>query len=97
MRATPALSRWLALALGAASLILATTVGTSDLTNPAISDDVPTDTTYKPESITLEGAPPSDASKDGDAGSFDGGSIAVALDTVPGGQTRTITFQVTIN
>jgi len=77
--------------------LVATTVGTADLANLAISDDVPADTTYKPESITLEGAPLSDAANDGDAGSFDGGSIAVALGTVPGGQTRTITFQVTID
>lgn len=77
--------------------LVATTVGSSDLTNLAISDNIPADTTYKPQSITLEGAPLSDAASDGDAGSFDSGSVAVALGTVPGGQTRTITFQVTID
>jgi uncharacterized repeat protein (TIGR01451 family) len=77
--------------------LVATTVGTGDLANLAISDDVPADTTYKPDSITLEGAPLSDAANDGDAGSFADGAITVALGTVPGGQTRTITFQVTID
>lgn len=77
--------------------LVATTVGTGDLDNLAIRDEIPADTTYKAESITLEGAPLSDAASDGDAGSFDSGSIAVALGTVPGGQTRTITFQVTID
>ena len=38
-----------------------------------------------------------DAASDGDAGFFDSGAIAVALGTVPGGHTRTITFQVTID
>jgi len=77
--------------------LVATTVGTGDLTNLAIRDDIPADTTYKAGSITLEGTPLSDAADDGDAGSFDDGSIAVALGTVAGGQSRTITFQVTID
>tara|TARA_R110000824_G_scaffold22173_1_gene81556 strand:- start:8404 stop:9444 length:1041 start_codon:yes stop_codon:yes gene_type:complete len=77
--------------------LVATTSGDGDLANLAITDDIPADTTYKSESITLEGAPLGDAASDGDAGSFDGSSIAVALGTVPGGQTRTITFQVTID
>jgi uncharacterized repeat protein (TIGR01451 family) len=77
--------------------LVATTVGSADLANLAIRDDIPADTTYRPESITLEGAPLGDAADDGDAGSFADGAIAVALGTVPGGQTRTITFQVTID
>ncbi len=77
--------------------LVATTTGTGDLTNLAITDDIPADTTYKVESITLEGAAQTDAAGDADAGSFNGSSIAVSLGTVPGGQTRTITFQVTID
>ncbi|WP_373492170.1 hypothetical protein [Parasphingorhabdus sp.] len=77
--------------------LVATTVGTADLTNLAIRDDIPADTTYKSGSITLEGAALGDAGDDGDAGSFDSGAIAVALGTLPGGQSRTITFQVTID
>lgn len=77
--------------------LVATTVGSGDLTNLAISDDIPAKTSYKSGTITLEGAPLGDDASDGDAGSFDGESIAVALGTVPGGQTRTITFQVVID
>ncbi len=76
--------------------LVATTTGSGSLSNLAITDDIPTDTTYNAESITLEGAGLTDAT-DGDAGEFDGSSIAVALGTVAGGQTRTITFQVTID
>lgn len=77
--------------------LVARTLGTGDLANLAIRDDIPADTTYKAESMTLDGAPLSDTAGDDDAGSFDDGAIAVALGTVPGGQTRTITFQVTID
>lgn len=77
--------------------LVATTIGTGNLVNLAITDDIPADTTYTAESITLEGAPLGDAPGDGDAGSFDGSEIAVSLGTVPGGQTRTVTFQVTID
>jgi len=77
--------------------LVATTVGTGDLANLAIRDSIPADTTYKSESMTLDGTPLGDAASDGDAGSFDKDAIAVALGTVPGGQTRTITFQVTID
>ncbi len=77
--------------------LVATTTGTGSLTNLAITDDIPADTTYKAGSITLEGAALTDAPADADAGGFDGSAIAVSLGTVPGGQTRTITFQVTID
>lgn len=77
--------------------LVATTTGTGDLTNLAITDAIPADTSYAPESMTLEGTPLGDDAGDGDAGSFDGNRIAVALGTVPGGQTRTITFNVTID
>jgi len=77
--------------------LVATTTGSGDLADLAIRDDIPAATTYRPESLTLDGAPLSDAAGDADAGSFDDGAIAVALGTVPGGETRTITFQVTIN
>ncbi len=77
--------------------LVATVTGTGDLPNLAISDDIPADTTYKAGSITLEGAALTDDASDADAGAFDGGSIGVSLGTIPGGQTRTITFQVTID
>ncbi len=77
--------------------LVATITGSGSLTNLNITDDIPADTTYTAESITLEGAGLTDSDADPDAGSFDGSAIAVTLGTVPGGQTRTITFQVTID
>jgi uncharacterized repeat protein (TIGR01451 family) len=77
--------------------IVATTSGSGSLTNLTIADDVPHDTTYVSESITLESAALTDSNADADEGSFDGTQIAVALGTIASGQTRTITFQVTID
>lgn len=77
--------------------LVATITGSGSLTNLNVTDDIPADTTYTAESITLEGAGVTDSDADADAGSFDGSAIAVSLGTVPGGQTRTITFQVTID
>lgn len=77
--------------------IVATTSGSGSLTNLTIADDVPNDTTYVNESITLESAALTDSNADADEGSFDGTQIAVALGTIASGQTRTITFQVTID
>lgn len=79
--------------------LVATITGSGSLTNLNINDDIPADTTYTAESITLEGAGLTDTDSDSatDAGSYDGSEIAVSLGTVPGGQTRTITFQVTID
>lgn len=60
-----------------------------------IADPVPAGTSYRAGSLTLDGTALSDA-EDGDAGRVDAGGIAVALGTIPGGATRTIRFQVTI-
>ena len=66
--------------------------------NLTIADDpIPNDTTYVADSITLEGGALTDSDADADEGSFDGSQIAVALGNIAGGQTRTITFQVTID
>lgn len=77
--------------------LVATITGSGTLNNLTVTDNIPTDTTYTTESITLEGAALTDSSSDADAGSYDGAQIAVALGAVPGGQTRSITFQVTID
>ncbi|MEM8918746.1 MAG: hypothetical protein AAGE37_07785 [Pseudomonadota bacterium] len=77
--------------------LVVTTSGTGILNNLSIADDIPNDTTYVTESITLEGGAVTDSGADADEGSFDGTQIAVALGNVSGGQTRTITFQVTID
>lgn len=76
--------------------IVATVTGGGSLNNLTINDTTPTGSTYKPGSITLGGTSLTDAA-DADAGRFNSNAIAVALGTVAGGQTRTVTFQVTIN
>ncbi len=76
--------------------IVATVAGSGSVSGLAITDNIPADTTYLPGSIKLGGAALSDAA-DGDAGDFNGTRINVALGTVAGGQTRTVTFQTTID
>jgi uncharacterized repeat protein (TIGR01451 family) len=76
--------------------LAATVSGTGSLANLRVSDPVPAGTTYKPGSLTLEGAPLTDAA-DADSGSFTGTAINVGLGTVAAGATRTITFQVKID
>lgn len=75
--------------------IVATVAGSGSVSGLAITDNVPADTSYVPGSITLGGGGLSDAS-DGDAGDYNGTRINVALGTVAGGQTRTVTFQTKI-
>lgn len=76
--------------------IVATTSGSGSLPNLAINDAVPAGTTFVPGSITLGGTTLTDAA-DADAGRFASNSVSVSLGTVAGGQTRTVTFQVTID
>ena len=76
--------------------IVATTAGSGTLPNLTVNDAIPAGTTYTPGSIRLGGTTLTDATGD-DAGSFGAGSVAVALGNLPGGETRTVTFQVTIN
>lgn len=76
--------------------LAATVSGSGSLANLRVSDPVPAGTTYQPGSLTLEGAPLTDAA-DADSGSFTGTAISVGLGTVAAGATRTITFQVKID
>ena len=76
--------------------IVATVAGNGSVNGLAITDNIPADTTYAPGSITLGGGALPDA-VDGDAGDYNGTRINVALGTVAGGQTRTITFRTTID
>jgi uncharacterized repeat protein (TIGR01451 family) len=75
--------------------IVATVAGSGSVAGLAITDNIPANTTYVPGSITLGGSPLSDA-VDADAGDYNGTRINVSLDTVAGGQTRTVTFRTTI-
>ena len=77
-------------------MIVATVAGSGSVSGLAISDDIPADTSYAPGSITLGGSALSDA-VDADAGNYNGTRINVALGTVAGGQTRTVTFRTTID
>lgn len=76
--------------------ITASTTGSGSLPNLTISDAVPSGTSYLSGTLTLAGSALTDAA-DTDAGRFASNTITVSLGTVPGGQTRTITFQVLIN
>ena len=76
--------------------LVATISGSGILTNSAVNDAIPARATYQIGSITLQGAPLTDAA-DSDAGSFAANAIAVALGNLAGGQTRIITFRVRIN
>ncbi len=75
--------------------IIANVTGSGNLINLVVSDPIPADTTYIAESITFEGTGKSDAT-DADEGSFNGTQISVDVGTVPAGESRTITFRVTI-
>jgi uncharacterized repeat protein (TIGR01451 family) len=76
--------------------IVATVAGSGSVSGLTITDNIPADTSYANGSMTLGGAPLSDA-VDADAGDYNGTRISVALGTVAGGQTRTVTFRTTID
>ena len=75
--------------------IRANVTGTGSLSGLVVSDPIPANTNYSPAIIILEVAAQTDA-VDTDAGNFDGSKVAVNLGTVSAGETRTITFRVTI-
>lgn len=72
---------------------LAATFAAAGARGAAIEDPVPAGTTYLAGSLTLDGAPLSDAAGD-DAGECDGRLVRVALGDVAAAVTRTVTFQV---
>ncbi len=76
--------------------IVATVAGSGSVNGLAITDNIPADTSFVPGSITLGGSALTDAA-DADAGDYNGTRINVALGTVAGGQTRTVTFQTMID
>ena len=76
--------------------LVAAVTGTGSLANLKVTDTIPTGTTYKAGSLTLDGAALTDAA-DGDAGTFTGTGIAVSLGTVASGASRTVTFKAKIN
>ncbi len=76
--------------------LVATISGAGSLNNLAAGDPIPASTTYVPGTITAQSASITDGT-DGDAGEFAGNRVTVRFGTVPGGQTRTVTFKVKIN
>jgi uncharacterized repeat protein (TIGR01451 family) len=76
--------------------LTATVGGNGTVNNVAVADPIPAGTTYRPGSLTLEGAALTDAA-DADAGRFTGSGISVALGSIGAGTNRTITFQVEID
>lgn len=75
--------------------IVATVTGSGNVTGLNINDPIPTNTDYVPASITLGNVAQTDLA-DADAGRFDTGAVRVAIGTVAGGNTRTVTFRVLI-
>lgn len=76
--------------------IVATVAGSGSVGGLAVTDNIPADTSYVAGSITLGGTAQTDA-VDTDAGDYNGTRVNVALGTVAGGQTRTVTFKTTID
>jgi uncharacterized repeat protein (TIGR01451 family) len=76
--------------------LVATVSGAGSLANLAAGDPIPSSTTYVPGSITSQAATITDLT-DADAGEFAANRVTVRFGTVPGGQTRTVTFKVKIN
>lgn len=75
--------------------LVAIVSGSGVLNNVTISDPIPISTSYIPASITLETTALTDDTDD-DAGEFDGSNISVSLGNVAAGETRAVTFEVTI-
>ena len=76
--------------------LTATVSGSGSVANLRVADTVPTGTTYRPGTITLNGGALTDAS-DADAGTFGSGAISVGLGTVAAGASHEIKFQVGID
>ncbi|MEW4448156.1 hypothetical protein [Qipengyuania sp. JC766] len=75
--------------------LVASVAGSASIADLVVNDPIPANTTYSPNTLTLGGATLTDAA-DADAGQAGSTGISVDLGTVAGGESRTITFQVTI-
>ena len=76
--------------------IVANVSGTGTATGLAVTDAIPTGTTYQAGTLTLEGAGLTDTA-DADAGTASTSGVAVQLGNVAAGAQRTVTFKVKIN
>ena len=75
--------------------LVATVSGSGTLANLAVADTVPTGSSYRAGSITLDGSALTDAT-DGDAGEISGTALAVRLGNVAAGTSRAVAFKVVI-
>ena len=71
-------------------------LGSAVATNLVIGDLLPAGATYVAASMSLDGAPLSDATGD-DAGEFAAGRVAVTIPAVTGGATGTVVFQARLD
>jgi uncharacterized repeat protein (TIGR01451 family) len=76
--------------------LAATVSGTGQAEGLHVVDAIPAGTTYQAGTLKLNGAALTDAS-DADAGTASASGVNVALGTVAGGDTRTVTFNVKID
>ncbi|MFU7528121.1 hypothetical protein [Qipengyuania sp. ASV99] len=77
--------------------IVANVAGSGSVDDLVVTDIIPDGTTYASETLSLDGAALTDASGDDAGEASDASGISVALGTVSGGATHTITFDVTID
>ncbi len=75
--------------------LVATISGAGSINNLVITDPIPAGTAYSGGTMTLDTVALTDAA-DADSGNFNGTRISVGTGNVPAGQTRTVTFKVTI-
>ena len=77
--------------------LTATVVGSGSLDDLVITDTIPDDTTYVDGSLTLDGNSLTDAAGDDAGVGSDASGISVDIGTVNGGDTFSVTFDVTID
>lgn len=76
--------------------LTANVTGSSSVDGLVINDPIPANTTYKPNTVRVDGVRLTDAA-DGDAAFADGSIITADLGTVNGGTERVVSFKVTID
>lgn len=76
--------------------LVASVNGSGSVTGLTVTDPIPTGSTYKPNSLTLNGSSLTDAPAD-DAGQAGSAGISVNLGTLASGAGGTVTFSVTLN
>lgn len=76
--------------------ITAAVTGSGQIADLQVTDAIPPNTTYSPESIALGAVAQTDAD-DADFGNFNGSAISVAIGDADAGSTFTITFDVIID